>query len=138
MLRALALLRAAQLLLLLLPRAAPLDLVAASTIQACTATSAAAINCSSILLVAAAIQNAETFGTGSLQYSVAAAAGAAGFANGAALPLLPADTVTLTITQSAIRYQCASACERSPAAPLPPLNARAPPRAARAPSPQTP
>ena len=77
-----------------------LDLVAKSEITACYNTGGGTDsqnNCSYKLLISAAIQNGESYGTGSLRYNLFSALSLEG-------GVVPLDDVTLVVTQSSIRY----------------------------------
>jgi hypothetical protein len=85
------------LLLCRVPPATSLDLLAASTITACTNSGQGASNCSFKLLISAAINSAEVYGTGSFMYDLASSLPPAA-------SVIPLDAVTLTLTQSSIKY----------------------------------
>lgn len=86
------------LLAVFLPFCSSLDLLASSSISACTNNGQGPANCTFKLLISAAINSAEVFGSGSFLYNLASALPSA------TSEVIPLDAVTITITQSSIKY----------------------------------
>jgi len=97
--------RLAALVLLVCPSATALDLIAATSLEACNdRASSGGLTCAQKLVIAASIQNAEQTGTGSFEYLLGPDSPPLAGADGDAFTRhIVADSISIVVTQSPIR-----------------------------------